>query len=239
MFKSSPIIKCKPLRHVSQRCYSLCYAVINTHGYTQTHILALNIDGRKKELRILPVNIVFLKSSKKKKNTIKTTFSSIWLHVCFWESIKIANASGFWFKRLLGEVCFHSFWSDTRQNYLQKMTSQRLQRKEHCTAFLKHILCSTILAWMVALETNTAQLGIEPPVSLSSLWWEKLRTALGPGGRRTTGKGADVCGEEQQSPASPKLISSRHLLLDDWQVLPKQMPALHTRTTYATLCLFL
>ena len=69
MFKSSPIIKCKPLRHVSQRCYSLCYAVINTHGYTQTHILALNIDGRKKELRILPVNIVFLKSSKKKKNT--------------------------------------------------------------------------------------------------------------------------------------------------------------------------
>ena len=58
-------------------------------------------------------------------------------------------------------MCFHSFWSDTRQNYLQKMTSQRLQRKEHCTAFLKHILCSTILAWMVALETNTAQLGIK------------------------------------------------------------------------------
>ena len=71
MFKSSPIIKCKPLRHVSQRCYSLCYAVINTHGYTQTHILALNIDGRKKELRILPVNIVFLKSSKKKKKPLK------------------------------------------------------------------------------------------------------------------------------------------------------------------------
>ena len=127
---------------------------------------------------------------------------------------------------------------------LVKITSRKwlprdCQRKEHCTAFLKHILCSTILTWMAALETNTAQLGIEPPVSLSSLWWEKLRRALGPGGRRTTGKGADVCGEEQQSPASPKLISSGHLLLDDWQVLPKQMPALHTRTTYAALGLFL
>lgn len=48
--------------------------MINTHGYTQTHILALNIDERKKELRILPVNIVFPKSSKKNKQTLKQRF---------------------------------------------------------------------------------------------------------------------------------------------------------------------
>lgn len=82
---------------------------------------------------------------------------------------------------------------------LVKITSRKwlprdCQRKAHYTPFLKHIFCSTILTWMVVLETNTAQLAIKFPVMLSSLWWEKPRTwALGPGRRRTTGKEADRC----------------------------------------------
>ena len=89
---------------------------------------------------------------------------------------------------------------------LVKITSRKwlprdCQRKAHYRPFLKHIFCSTILTWMVVLETNTAQLAIKFPVMLSSLWWEKPRTwALGPGRRRTTGKEADVCGARTAKP---------------------------------------
>lgn len=197
----SPIIKCKPLRHVPLRCYSLCYSVINTHRHTQTHIFTLNIGGRKKELRILPVNIAFPKSSKKKKKLLKQCFLAFGFMFVSDNPLRLqmwvdSDPSGY-----LVKCVFIHF-----RVMLVKITSRKwlprdCQRKAHCTAFLKHILCSTILTWMVVLETNTAQLAIKFPVTLSSLWWEKPRTwALGPGRCRTPGKGADVCGGRTAKP---------------------------------------
>lgn len=48
-------------------------------------------------------------------------------------------------------------------------------------------------------KTNTARLAIRFPIKLSSLRKEKPRRVLVLWGRRTTGNGADVCGEEKQS----------------------------------------
>ena len=105
--------------------------------------------------------------------------------------------------------------------------------------FLEHVLCSTILTWLIVLK-QTQWLAIKFPATVHRLQEEEATGAREPGRPGLQAVGRYLWGRTVR-PASHRLNRSRHLLTEHWLKLAlKGTQDIHTGASSATpVCIFI